>query len=394
MDIYLNNDKNNCCGCGACVNVCPCDAVSMQSDEYGFAYPVVNEEKCVQCGRCTTVCEKVNKNESSMPLKAFAATHRDRSILMSSSSGGVFSALAEHILDMGGVVCGCIFDDNLNAVHICTEKKDELCKIRKSKYLQSDVGLIYRDIKKCLIDGKHVLFTGTPCQVAALYAVLGKKYKNLTTMDLICHGVPSQLMFDSFIKYLEKQYKTKIVEFDFRSKKYGWQRYTMEFTDSRQRKVNIGKAKEFYVRSFTNGDIIRPSCLSCKYACANRIGDITIGDFWGHERFDLKCDTLNGTSIFTINTEDALKWRDILFENLLCEEIDYRLAAAKNACLNKPTSKGKNRDLYMQAFKENKIEKIVLKYKEENKKLIFREKIKFLIPASIFVFIKKLKSRR
>lgn len=365
----------------------------MQSDEYGFAYPVVDEGKCVKCGRCATACEKVNKNESGMPLKAFAASHLNKELLIKSSSGGVFSALAEHILDIGGVVCGCIFDDNLNAVHICTEKKDDLCKIRKSKYIQSDIGLIYRDIKKSLIDGKHVLFTGTPCQVAALYAFLCKEYDNLTTMDLVCHGVPSQLMFDKFIKHLEKRYKTKIVKFDFRSKKYGWQRYTMEFTDVRNRSVNIGKAREFYIRSFTGGDIIRSSCLSCKYACANRIGDITIGDLWGYEVFDLKCDTCNGTSLFTINNEKAAKWLDVLRENLFFEEIDYSIAVKKNCCLHTPTSQGKNRDIYMQAFKEDKIEKIVSKYEKESKKVILREKLKFLIPVSIFTFIKKIKSQ-
>lgn len=193
--------------------------------------------------------------------------------------------------------------------------------------------------------------------------------------------------------FLVKIYEPYNYRFDFRSKRYGWQRFTMEFTDVHHRRLNIGKVKEFYVRSFTNGDIVRPSCLSCKYACANRIGDITIGDFWGHERFHLKCDTLSGTSIFAINAEDALKWSDILFGNMRCEEVDYRLASEKNKCLNMPTPKGKNRDLYMQAFKEDRIEKIVRKYKEDNKWLISREKIKLLIPTSIFIFIKKLHNR-
>ena len=169
MSIYLNDDKNNCCGCGACVNICPRDAVFMKKDEYGFAYPVIDPEKCVTCGLCTDVCEKVNKNESDMPLKAFAASHRNMDVLRKSTSGGVFSALAEHIIRNGGAVFGCIFDDDMRAVHVCTEKESDYLKVRKSKYLQSDVGLIYRDVKKRVKQGQLVLFTGSPCNLGCLY---------------------------------------------------------------------------------------------------------------------------------------------------------------------------------------------------------------------------------
>ncbi len=393
MSIYLNDEKNNCCGCGACVNICPHDAVSMERDEYGFAYPVVDSKVCTECGLCTRVCEKVNKNESDMPLHAFAASHRNKEVLHQSSSGGVFSALAEHFLSMGGAVCGCVFDDGLNAVHICSEKETDLVKIRKSKYMQSNVGLVYREIKERLKNGQFVLFAGTPCQVAALYAVVGRKHENLTTMDLICHGVPSQLLFDKFIDYLEKKHKTKIIDFDFRSKKYGWQRFSMEFTDSDKRRVNIGKAREFYIRSFTGGDTIRQSCLSCKYACPNRIGDITIGDFWGHEKLTLKCDISYGTSVFTINTANAMKWRDVLEKKLVCEEIDYSIAVNRNTCLHKATPKGKNRDVFMQALKEDKLEKIVSKYKKDNRVFILRERLRFLIPTSVYIHINKFISR-
>ena len=393
MNIYLNNDKANCCGCGACVNICPKDAISMKTDEYGFAYPHIDEAVCVECKLCVTACNKVSQNQSEMPLKAFAACHRDKNIANKSSSGGVFSALAEHFLENGGAVCGCVFDDDLNAVHICTEKKDEFLKIRKSKYIQSDVGLVYREVKRRLNEGQLVLFTGTPCQVAALYAVLGKGYDNLTTMDLICHGVPSQLMFNQFIKYLEKKYKTKIVDFDFRSKKYGWPRFTMEFTNSRGRAVNIGKTQEFYIPSFTGGNVIRESCLSCKYACPNRISDITIGDLWGYEKHNLTIDTIRGTSVFTINTPNGEKWLNVLENSLNLEEIDYKLAVERNHCLHEPTAKGEKRELYMQAIKNDTLEDVALRYRRSKKKAIAREKLKLLVPASIFSYIRKRKAK-
>ncbi len=393
MSIYRDNDKSNCCGCGACVNICPRDAISMQLDEYGFAYPHIDQASCLECNLCFRACEKVNKNEGNMPLKAFAASHRNKQILQTSSSGGVFSALAEYFVNNGGAVCGCVFDAELNAVHICTEKETDLLRIRKSKYVQSDVGLIYRDIQKRLKQGQLVLFTGTPCQVAALYAVVGRSYENLTTVDLICHGVPSQRLFDKFIRYLEKRYKTQIVSFDFRSKRFGWPRFTMEFTNSHQRTINIGKEREFYIPSFTGGNIIRQSCLSCKYACANRIGDITIGDLWGYEQLNLSFNTLGGTSLFTINTPNSAKWLDVLLEKLTCEEIDYTLAVQKNTCLRHPTPEGKKRDLYMQALKNDRIEDIALKYRRNKKKTIFRERIKLIIPAALFTRIRKRKSR-
>ena len=393
MNIYLNNDKANCCGCGACRNICPRDAISMQTDEYGFAYPHINEALCVECNLCVKTCQKVNKNESGMPLVAFAACHKDKGIARKSSSGGVFSALAEHFIENGGAVCGCVYDENLNAIHICTEKEDELLKIRKSKYLQSDVGLVYRDVKKRLAQGQEVLFTGTPCQVAALYAVVGRDFDNLTTMDLICHGVPSQLLFNQFIKYLEKRYNAEIVSFDFRSKKYGWPRFTLEFTDKNGRTVNIGKTQEFFMPAFTGGNLIRESCLSCKYACANRIGDITIGDLWGYEKHNLKLDTTRGTSVFTINTSNGEKWLSVLESKLNTQEIDYKLAANKNHCLHAPTQKGEKRELYMEAIKNGTLENMAQRYRNGKRKAILREKLKLLVPASIFNFIRTRKMR-
>lgn len=393
MNIYLNNDKANCCGCGACVNICPRDAISMEKDEYGFQYPHINPTLCIECHLCTKACEKVNTNDSGLPLKAFAASHQNKQILYKSSSGGVFSALAQHFLDKGGAVCGCVFDDKLNAIHICTDKEEDVLRIRKSKYLQSDVGLVYRDIKTRLKQGQPVLFTGTPCQVAALYAVVGKEQENLTTMDLICHGVPSQLVFNQFIKYLEKRYKTKIVNFDFRSKKYGWPRFTMAFTDSQHRTVNIGKAQEFYIPSFTGGNIMRESCFSCPYACANRIGDITIGDLWGYEKIKLKMDLYEGASVFTINNTKAEKWLQVLAEKLNFEEIDYILAVEGNHCLRQPTLKGKKRMLYMESIKNDTIEKVALKYRKSHKKQIIIDKLKLLLPTPIFAFMRKIKNK-
>ncbi|MBQ4145030.1 MAG: Coenzyme F420 hydrogenase/dehydrogenase, beta subunit C-terminal domain [Clostridia bacterium] len=392
MNILGYTDKERCSGCGACANVCPCDAIVFKEDEYGFKYPHIDEEKCVKCGKCVSICNSATQMQGNEPIKAFAATNKDKNALMKSSSGGVFSALADYVLENGGAVCGCVYDDNLNVVHICEESKDGILKMRKSKYVQSDMGYVIREIKERIAKGQKVLFTGTPCQVSGVNAVLGRDNKNLITVDLVCHGVPSQLIFKKFLKYLEEKHKTEIVDFDFRSKKYGWQRFTMEFTDKNGCKKNIGKGDEFYFPAFTKGFIMRPSCFTCNFACPNRVGDITMADFWGFERLNLSCDTTNGTSLCLINSQKAEKILPYLEEKLIFNEIDYDIAVKGNTCLRKPTEKGVKWETYMQACKNDEISLLAERYRKRNKKERLRWKIKLLIPISVFKFVKKLRS--
>lgn len=391
MNNFVNLEKDLCYGCRACSNVCPVNAITFKNDDYGFSYPSVSEDICINCGKCSSTCKKINEIIPSLPRKAFAATNRDEKILKKSASGGVFSALADFVLKEGGAVCGCIYDKDLYPIHICTENFDDAVLMRKSKYAQSNIGLVYREINRKLKNGQTVLFTGTPCQVAALYSTLDKNYSNLITMDLVCHGVPSEMMFQGFIKYLEKKYKTKIKSFDFRSKKYGWQRYTMEFTSENGRKKNIGKFNEFYHKAFISGNIMRPNCFSCKFADKNRISDITVGDFWGHEKLTLECDIKNGVSLCTLNSEKALSLLSILENKLFLEEIDYQIAVDGNTCLRNPTVKGNQWNRYMEALKNDDIETIAKNYIHKNRKFILKEKIKLLIPLGLF---HRLKNKR
>lgn len=390
MNLCINDDKSNCSGCGACFNVCNHDAISMREDEYGFFYPYIDQAKCVNCNRCVNVCNRTKECELQTPIEAYAATHKDKNVLLNSSSGGVFSALAEYVLSQSGAVCGCIYDDGLMPMHICTESSKGVLLMRKSKYTQSDIGLVYREISNRLKNGQLVLFTGTPCQVAGLYSLVGSKYTNLITVDLICHGVPSRSIYKQFLEYLENKYKTKITAFDFRSKKYKWQRFTAEFKTSNGKTVNIGKVNEFYFPAFTGGNILRESCFNCRFACAERVGDITMGDFWGHAALKLKCDKINGVSVFTINTSKALPFLDILSEKLILDKIDYQVAIQGNTCLRHPTAKGEKWEKYMQAAKNHEISKLAHSYRAKSKKKILRGKIKLLLPISIINFKNKL----
>ncbi len=394
MEILSNTNTKECSNCGACYNVCPVNAVSLRIDDYGFEYPEIDSEKCIGCQKCVAACKNTQTMELRTPIEAYAATNRNTDVLMSSSSGGVFSALAEYVLSQSGVVCGCIYDENLLPVHVCTQKHDDVVLMRKSKYVQSNIGSVYRDILNILKSGQLVLFTGTPCQVAGLYAVVGKKYTNLITVDLICHGVPSRELFKKFLQYLEDKYKTRIVQFDFRSKKYKWQRYTAEFKDDKGRIRNIGKVNEFYPSAFTGGNILRPNCFNCRFACSERVGDITIGDFWGHEALDLKCDKTNGISVLIINTPKAQVLTEVLSKQLILEKVAYETVVAGNTCLRHPTLKGAKWEDYMQAVKNDTISDMARKYRSKNKKKILRGTIKLLVPISILQRMNKRKYKQ
>ncbi len=385
-------DKALCCGCEGCANACPKEAITIKEDEYGFVYPTIDESICVDCGKCIAVCPLQNEVEKARPIHAYAAVNKNEAVLIKSSSGGVFSAVAEYVFQHGGAVCGCVFDEQLRAVHICTENPVEMVRMRGSKYLQSSIDGVYGDVAERLKNGQTVLFTGTPCQVAGLYGVLGNQDRtNLITVDLVCHGVPSALMFREYIAYLEKKHNTKIVDFEFRSKKYGWQRSTLSFTSNKGKVKDIGKVNEFYYPAFSGGNTVRPSCFSCPFACSERVGDITVGDFWGHEQIDLSQKTQNGVSLCTFNTERAMELYTFLTAQIAMQEIDYQVAVDGNRCLHAPTQKGDKWELYMEASKNNGIEALATRYIRKNKKKILRNKLKLYVPYGLFMRIRKKK---
>lgn len=393
-DIILVKDKTKCAGCQMCANICPRDAIVMQEDACGFVYPEIITDRCVQCGLCVETCDYTKEAgvEKRMPLKTYAVASTDKKILETSSSGGVFSALVKYTKDRNGAVCGCILDEGLYPRHVCTEDEKVMERMRGSKYVQSDMGQVYRQVRERVREGKFTLFTGTPCQVAALYAFLGKReIPELLTVDLICHGVPSARMFHKFIAYLEKKHQTNIVDFKFRSKRYGWQRFTSEFIDDKGKVKNIGKVNEFYHTAFSTGNIMRPNCFSCQYAQQARVGDITLGDLWGREKMQVSFNTSRGVSFCALNTKKAQQVFAEIAGDVLADEVPYALVVKANHCLRAPTPKGTKWEAYMQAIKDDRIEKMALAYIKSHKKTIIRNKLKLRVPQSIFDFVRKCK---
>jgi coenzyme F420-reducing hydrogenase beta subunit len=389
-NVVLFKNKNECSGCMACANSCPKNAISMTADEYGFYYPIIDETKCVGCKKCVSVCEKTKNIALRKPLKCFAATHKDEMTLNSSSSGGAFSALADYILENNGLICGCIMTNDFDVIHVLSNDMDVIEKMKKSKYVQSNVGDVYKEIKNALATGRLILYTGTPCQVAGLLSAIdGEKYDNLITIDIVCHGVPNNLLFHQYISYLEKKYKSKIVSFDFRSKKYGWKRFTSSITTISGKNIAIGKYGEFYHPAFTGGNTMRESCFSCRFSSENRVGDFTIADCWGYEKLPIPFEFNNGLSTLLFNTQKALNLMRYLSEKMNLFEYDYEMAVSGNTCLREPTKRGARWGKYMEAIKNNTIDEMAKDYLRRNWKKVLVHKIKDKIPTSLYMKFRK-----
>lgn len=300
----VHDKKEECCGCGACRLVCPINAISMLEDLEGFKYPSIDRAICTNCGLCSRICPFDKKETPQLDTQdIYAVRHKNLSELESSQSGGAFSVLVEHTLQNKGVVYGVVLED-LVVKHIRATDKEECSKFKGSKYVQSDLGNVYSQVKNDLKDGRLVLFSGTPCQVAGLSAFLkNTDTSNLILCDLICHGVPSPRVWGDYAIYLENKYKDKIKSVNFRDKSFGWSTKdtyeTILFFSGKKIKSTL------YLELFYREQTLRPSCGFCKYSSFNRCSDITIGDFWGWEKslpHDFNADN-KGISLVLVNTE-------------------------------------------------------------------------------------------
>ena len=391
--ITLFKNKKDCCACGACLNICPRQAIQMQEDENGFLYPIIDNDKCIKCGLCIKTCALQNSKLTNVPLKTYAAQSNNTD-LKKSASGGIFASLSVNVLNAGGVIYGAALE-NINGKlicrHIAVNSLNDLEKLQGSKYIQSNIGNIYKDVKKNLIENKTVLFSGTPCQVDGLKAYLDKKYENLYCIDIICHGVPSNKMFQDYIETLEKKYNDKIVDFKFRDKTKGWgltaKGYTAKgYTTKGYTTIIPANVSSFYYY-FLKSYIYRDSCYSCKYACKNRCGDITIGDYWGIENAhpevlqnNSELDYKSGTSCLIINTEQGNKLIEKNRDNLRLIESDFEKAAKENGQLNIASACNvEKRNKLLNLYRKNGYESVENSFR----KIRFLNKIKKLIPNSL-----------
>ena len=396
--IKLFEDKKDCCACGACLNICPKQAIFMQKDEYGFLYPQIDESKCIKCRLCLKTCAFQNSELKNIPIKTYAA-QSDNTDLKESASGGIFASIATNVLREGGVVYGAAMEmenDKLTVRHIAVENDADLIKLQGSKYVQSSTEKIYQDVKKKLNDNRLVLFSGTPCQVDGLNSYLGKTYDNLITIDIICHGVPNNQMFQDYIALLEEKYKDKIIDFKFRDKTKGWGLTAKGYTAKGYTAIIPANVSSYYYM-FLKSYIYRDSCYSCKYACKNRCGDITIGDYWGIERAhpevlkenDYRLDYKNGISCLIVNTEHGIKVLEKYKRYLRLLDSDFIEAAKYNKQLKEHSKCNleyrseilnvykkdymKLEKMFITTFKINKFKNLIPNYLKIKIKMLFNK---------------------
>mgnify|MGYP005872857817 CR=1 FL=1 len=345
--------KEKCVGCKSCEQSCPKRCVSMIENKEGFWYPSVDEKSCIECKICLKRCPveniEVHRNK---PKKVWAWRNRNDNDIMRSASGGASDSAARTILQMGGVVYGAAYDEQLTVSHIEVADDAGREKIQSSKYVQSDLKDSYSKVKKYLSEDKIVLYTGTPCQIAGLYAFLSGDSPNLYTIDLICHGVPSPKFFRRYLEYQSKKTAGKVIYFNFRSKdKRGWGTQYLLKTKTKTKTKMLSLDR--YGKHFMDGDCYRECCYLCNYANMSRVGDLTIGDFWGIAKSHPNFYSPKGVSSVFINTEKGQNLFQMMMPLAMVEEATLDEGMVKQHNLVQPSCRPVARDAFYSNIDES-----------------------------------------
>lgn len=317
--------KEKCTGCMACYNICPKDCISIASDKEGFYYPQINQEKCVSCNMCKNVCPvlKPDAAVSYEVSKAWGGYSKDSGVLENSSSGGLFTELAAYVLGRGGCVYGAGFEEDFRAVrHMKIENLDDLCRLRCSKYVQSNINDIFKDLRKELTTGRIVMFTGTPCQIYGLRGFLGKEPENLLLVDIVCHGVPSELLWNTYLDSMKKEFPGNIKHVNFRDKTNGWSDFSSRIDFNGQVYLRSHNSDP-YMQMFLQNYCLRESCYHCIAKTRGYCSDISLADFWGLKRINARLYKENGVSLALIHTAKGLHFLNEISENVSGEFVDY-----------------------------------------------------------------------
>lgn len=340
--------KDKCTGCAACHDVCAHHVISMVADQEGFLYPQIDGKKCVNCRLCERTCPSLNRFEPKEPLAAYAAKASDDELRINSSSGGVFSLLGRQVLANGGMVFGAAFDKtDWSVCHIGVMDEQGLAKLRGSKYVQSRTAGVYRNVEDALSSGRQVLFSGTPCQVAALGHFLGKPYDNLLLVDVVCHAVPSPLAWQ---RYLAKRSGTagclNVREVAFRRKNRGWRNYSLSLRFANGDEYSRSRDEDPFIRAFLSGLCNRPSCHSCLQREFRSGADLTIADYWGVRARFPEMDDDKGASVVFVNTEKGRMAFEQLCHAAIAGIEDYRDVVSANSCILSSMRPDKNREVF------------------------------------------------
>lgn len=355
-------NKNVCVGCTACANICPKRCIEMKKDSVSFAYPyIVHPTSCVECGMCERVCPVLNEGVKNNGLpSAYAALSKDDSVRMNSSSGGIFTELAKRIISRNGVVYGAAYDEKFEVHHCCVDNVDDLHRLRGAKYAESNLGNSFIDILARLKHGRIVLFSGTPCQVAGLKFFVRKDFDNLICVDFVCHGVPSPMVWKSYIEYRSKEEADGELpcSINLRSKGTGWSKYqysnVFEYGNGKQHSTL--SSQSLFMKLFVGDYISRISCENCMFKGYSRVSDITFGDFWGIWDIDPEMDDDKGTSVVLVQSEKGqVLWREIS-DKIKFKEVSLEQASQQNPSMLIPSKANPNRNTVLDKIREGHIE--------------------------------------
>ena len=342
IKVYDNKPQSLCYGCKACEQICPRGAISMPADREGFWYPEINTDLCVDCGLCQKSCPTQDENLMKwlhpMPSTVDAAWNRCLEKRLKSTSGGLFFLIAESWIKRGGIVFGAEFDSELRVFHHGVGRVEELKNLRGSKYVQSDVRDSFAEAEKMLMRGENVMYSGTPCQIAGLKSFLGTDYDNLITVDLVCHGVPSPLFFAEYLQWCGDKFGSSVKKFLFRDKKRsGWRAYvSIILKNGLHKSFKVGE--DLYSHHFHVGNISRRSCYSCQYSRGERVGDITLSDFWNSEKYyrELKKERKYGYNLVMCNTHKGRNLYEAIKSGVEFIECDTKVAVSGDVRLRHP----------------------------------------------------------
>lgn len=355
-------EKRNCTGCHACANICPQACISMRGDDEGFLYPKVDYDRCIRCGKCIDVCPIFHEPERNDDPIAFACINIDDDKRMRSSSGGIFTLLAEEVLACGGVVFGAAFDDSFVVRHRLVESIEDIPVLQGSKYVQSIIGDSFCQVKVYLDKDRMVLFSGTPCQIAGLKCFLEKDYEKLIAVDIVCHGVPSPSVWRKYIEFREHKAGSCVTGIRFRDKSKGWKDYSVAFLFENGKEYRRIFRKDIYMIVFLKNAVLRPSCYHCQFKGINRCSDITLADFWGVVHVCENFDDDKGTSLVLSHSNTGKKMLERLSSRIISRQVDVHEALSYNQSALMSSIRNSLRERYLKELNSENFTQLSNKY--------------------------------
>ena len=355
-----------CNGCHACYATCPTAAIRMKENAEGFLFPVIDVAKCISCGKCELVCPVLHPPvlRENAP-KTYACRNKNDLIRLESSSGGIFTLLAEKIVAEDGVVFGAKFRDDFSVIHDWTDSVEGIASFRTSKYVQSTIGDTFSVCKQFLEKGRKVLFSGTPCQIAGLKAFLGKDFDSLFYVDLICHGVPSPTLWKKYVAYHEAQSGSRIVRTSFRRKDFGWKRFSLSFFFANGSEYLKTLDKDPYMQMFLRNLCLRPSCFECSFKTISRISDITLADFWNVEHVLPDLDDDTGTSLVFVHSPKGNDMMASIFNNVACVPVQTESVVRFNSAMIKSAVRPAKRERFFTDMQKMPFSKFIKVYSKD-----------------------------